>query len=209
MGRYILGLHSGHNASACIGDESGLIYAIQEERLTGEKNYWGTPKNAIRACLRRVGATPADLVAVAHGSIAAICKYHSRDDVLRAYGRQKSLLGKFRQRIAVPLFIKLRPNWGQDRLRADLAAVGLGNVETTYHDHHACHAATAYYGLRCITVGKIPRTHLRRRRRRALHFGPRHGGWRRPRCRHDSVGQFARRTVFLDHLWHGLRAAGA
>ena len=148
MGRYILGLHSGHNASACIGDESGLIFAIQEERLTGEKNYWGTPKNAIRACLRQVGATPRDLIAVAHGSIQSLCRYHSRDDVLRAYTRQKSLLGKFRQRIAVPLFIKLRPNWGQDRLHADLAGEGLADVEITHHDHHTTHAATAYYGLR-------------------------------------------------------------
>ena len=56
MGRYILGLHSGHNASACIGERSGLIYAIQEERLTGEKNYWGTPKQAIQACLAGLSA---------------------------------------------------------------------------------------------------------------------------------------------------------
>ncbi len=154
LGRFILGLHSGHNASACIGDESGLIYAVQEERLTGEKNYWGTPKNAIQACLRHVGASPRDLIAVAHGSIAAICRYHSREDVLRSYGRQKSLLGKFRQRIAVPLFIKLRPNWGQDRLQAELAGEGLGDVEIAYHDHHTCHAATAYYGLRSDSAGR-------------------------------------------------------
>ena len=43
------------NASACIGDRSGIIYAIQEERLIGEKNYWGTPRLAIAACLRHVG----------------------------------------------------------------------------------------------------------------------------------------------------------
>ncbi|HEY2147460.1 MAG TPA: carbamoyltransferase N-terminal domain-containing protein, partial [Pirellulales bacterium] len=148
MKRFILGLHSGHNASACIGDESGLLFAIQEERLTGEKNYWGTPKNAIRACMSRVNAAPRDLIAVAHGSVQAFCAYHSRDDVLRAYSRQKSLLGKFRQRIAVPLFIKFRPNWGQERLASDLAEVGLGEVERTHHDHHWGHAATAYYGLR-------------------------------------------------------------
>ena len=38
---------------ACIGDESGLIYAVQEERLNGEKNYWGFPQLAIQACLDR------------------------------------------------------------------------------------------------------------------------------------------------------------
>jgi carbamoyltransferase len=145
---YILGLHSGHNASACIGDESGLIYAVQEERLRGEKNYWGTPTEAMHACLRHVGARVGDLSVIAHGSVQALCRYHSRDDVLRAYGRQKSVLGKLRQRIAVPLFIKLRPNWGQDRLKVDLASAGFGDVALSFHDHHTTHAATAYYGLR-------------------------------------------------------------
>ncbi len=148
MRRYILGVHSGHNSSACIGDESGPVFAIQEERLNGEKNYWGTPKNAIRACLEHVGATPRDLMAVAHGGIQALCRYHSRDDVLRAYRRQNSLMGKFRQRIAVPLFMKFRPNWGQERLTADLAEEGVADVERVHHDHHTAHAATAYYGLR-------------------------------------------------------------
>ena len=85
MGRYILGLHSGHNASACIGDRSGIIYAVQEERLRGEKNYWGTPTQVIAACLDHVDAKPSDLSAVAHGGVQALCNYHSRDDVLKAF----------------------------------------------------------------------------------------------------------------------------
>lgn len=148
MGRYILGLHSGHNASACIGDQSGLIYAIQEERLTGEKNYWGTPKLAIQACLDHVGAKPRDLSVVAHGSIQAVCNYHSRTDVLDAYRRQKTVMGKLRQRIAVPLLIALKSNWGQDRLQAHLAECGLADVPRAFYDHHLTHAATAFYGLR-------------------------------------------------------------
>jgi len=148
MGRFILGLHTGHNASACIGDESGLLYAIQEERLTGEKNYWGTPKKSIQACLDFVGAKPADLSVVAHGSKLALCKYHSREDVLNAYRRQSTVVGKLRQRLAVPLMIALRPNWGQELLAADLASCGLGEVNRVHYDHHYTHAATAYYGLR-------------------------------------------------------------
>ncbi|HEX3999283.1 MAG TPA: carbamoyltransferase C-terminal domain-containing protein [Pirellulales bacterium] len=146
--RFILGLHSGHNASACIGDESGLIYAVQEERLRGEKNYWGTPTRAMVACLRHVGAATADQLSIAHGGNQAICKYHSRDDVLRAYRRRKSVWGQFRQRIAVPFVIGLRPNWGQQRLKAALAAADFGSVPLSFHDHHTTHAATAYYGLR-------------------------------------------------------------
>ncbi len=150
----ILGLHSGHNASACIGDESGLIYAVQEERLRGEKNYWGTPTEAMQACLQRVGASPADLAVIAHGSHQALCRYHSRDDVLLAYRRQKSVIGKLRQRIAIPLFIAIRPTWGQERLKSDLANAGFANVPLSFHDHHTTHAATAYYGLRTSPAEK-------------------------------------------------------
>ena len=148
MSKFILGLHSGHNASACIGSGGKLLYAIQEERLCGEKNYWGYPRRAVDACLQHVGAKPADLLAIAHGGVQTLCKYHSREDVLNAYRRQDTMLGKLRQRIAVPLMIALKPDYGQDRLAAHLTEHGLGGVPRRHYDHHHTHAATAYFGLR-------------------------------------------------------------
>ena len=41
--KIILAVHAGHNASALIGNQNGIQYAIQEERLRGEKNFWGFP----------------------------------------------------------------------------------------------------------------------------------------------------------------------
>ena len=148
MSKFILGLHSGHNASACIGACGKLLYAIQEERLCGEKNYWGYPRRAIDACLKYVDAKSTDLAAIAHGGIQTLCNYHSREDVLNAYRRQDTMLGKLRQRIAVPLMIALKPDYGQDRLAAHLAEHGLGGVPRRHYDHHHTHAATAYFGLR-------------------------------------------------------------
>lgn len=148
MGRYILGLHASHNASACIGDESGLIHAVQEERLCGEKNYWGFPRLAIQACLDRVGCKPADLLATAYGSNQVLCRYHSRDDVIHAYRRQSTLAGKLRQRVVVPLVSSVRPNFGQGKLRTHLAEAGFPDAPVSHHDHHLTHAATAYFGLR-------------------------------------------------------------
>lgn len=148
MGRYILGLHASHNASACIGDESGLIHAVQEERLCGEKNYWGFPRLAIQACLDRVGCKPADLLATTYGSNQVLCRYHSRDDVIHAYRRQSTLAGKLRQRVVVPLVSSVRPNFGQGKLRTLLAEAGFPDAPVSHHDHHLTHAATAYYGLR-------------------------------------------------------------
>lgn len=148
MSQYILALHAGHNASACIGDESGLLFAIQEERLVREKNYWGFPAQAIQACLDHVGATVDDVALIAYGGKLVLSRYHSREDVIESYDRQTSLSGKLRQRYLMPLAITLMPDYGQDRLKKDLKDVGLGNVEVQHFDHHLGHAATAYYGLR-------------------------------------------------------------
>ncbi len=148
MSRYILGIQASHNASACIGDESGLIHAVQEERLCGEKNYWGFPKAAIQACLDRVSIGPGDLLAVAHGGNQVICRYHSRDDVIHAYRRQATLVGKLRQRVVVPLVTSVHRNFGQAQLKAELGEAGFPDRPVSYHDHHLAHAATAYYGLR-------------------------------------------------------------
>jgi carbamoyltransferase len=144
MGRYILAIHAGHNASALIGDPSGIRHAVQEERLNGEKNYWGLP----RACMKAVGARPEDLAAVVYGSRQVISRYHSRDDVLNAYRRQETILGKLRQRVAMPLLIAMKPDLGQDKLREYLEEIGLGRVPLSFYGHHETHAATAYYGLR-------------------------------------------------------------
>jgi carbamoyltransferase len=151
LARYILGLHASHNASACIGDESGLLYAIQEERLSGEKNYWGFPRLAVQACLDRVGIQASDLLATTYGGNQVICRYHSRDDVMHAFRRQSTVAGRLRQRVAVPLIAAVRPNFGQGRLKALLAEAGFRDTTVSHHDHHLAHAATAYYGLRTST----------------------------------------------------------
>lgn len=148
MGQFVLGLHAGHNASACIGDQTGIIYAIQEERLCGEKNYWGFPARAVQACLNHVGASPKDVATIAYGGIQVLCSYHSREDVLRAYRRQREFFGRIRQRYVVPLAVAVLPKYGQKELAEHLRNAGLANVPLIHYDHHYGHAATAYYGLR-------------------------------------------------------------
>jgi len=148
LGKYVLGIHGGHNASACIGDAEGIRFSIQEERLVGEKNYWGFPTNAIQTCLAEVGAEPSDLAGVAYGSQMVLAHYHSRDDVMRSYARQLTPQGKVRQRVLMPVRLATKPDWHQETLDAPLAALGLGSVPRTHWDHHPTHAATAYYGLR-------------------------------------------------------------
>ena len=148
MSKFILAVRSGHNASACIGDASGLLYGIQEERLVGEKNFWGFPREAIRACMAQVGARPSDLVAVTTGEQQILSRYHSREDILKAYQRHDSLPGRVRQRVIMPLVMNNYLTYGQPKYRRMLRELGLGDVDTTFWGHHQSHAATAYYGLR-------------------------------------------------------------
>jgi len=131
-----------------VGDASGVIYAIQEERLCGEKNFWGFPKLSIKACLNSMGASLSDVVGLAYGGNSVLCRYHSREDVIESYRRQETLTGKLRQRVAMPILTTLRSNYGQGKLRQLLDENGLADLEVVHYDHHLSHAATAYYGLR-------------------------------------------------------------
>ncbi|MBK8169287.1 MAG: hypothetical protein IPK60_02950 [Sandaracinaceae bacterium] len=148
MKRYVLSLHAGHNSAAAIGDETGLLYAIQEERLTGEKNFWGFPRRSLQWCMDQVGASPSDLISIAYGGKQVLSRYHSRADILNGYKRAMTNYGKLRQRVAMPIVLRLSPEMNQNVVRRDLASMGLGDVPIVHYDHHFTHAATAYYGLR-------------------------------------------------------------
>lgn len=148
LSQLILALHAGHNSSAVIGDETGVLYAVQEERLRGEKNYWGFPSQSLRSCLEHVGAKSKDLAAVVYGGRQAFVRYHARDDVLKAYRRQAKPLGKLRQRVLMPVVLKLEPEYGQSDVARSLAELGLSGPPFRTFDHHTCHAASAHFGLR-------------------------------------------------------------
>lgn len=148
MRKYILAIHAGHNASALIGDENGVLYAVQEERLNGEKNYWGFPKKSIQACLAQANIKPAEVSQVVFGAHQLVTRYHSREDVLDSYARQDTLTGTIRQRLIVPFVLKLHKTFGQKEVLAELKKLGFEKDWVTFYDHHGSHAATAYYGLR-------------------------------------------------------------
>jgi len=148
MSKHILGIHVGHNASAIIGNEEGILFGIQEERLNGEKNYWGFPELAISACLEHVGKKPSDIYSVVFGRNQIFSRYHSREDVIYSYSRQDSLAGKFRQRYLMPWALKFSPNYGRAKVEKKFEELGFQKHLLNYFDHHTTHAATAYYGLR-------------------------------------------------------------
>lgn len=148
MSEYILAIHAGHNASALIGTKDGILYAVQEERLTGEKNYWGFPEKAVQACLSRGGIQANQVQQVVFGSNQLVIRYHDKEDVLNSYARQDTVVGKVRQRIIVPFVLKINKRFGQDEALEKLINLGFDEKKITFYDHHSSHGAAAYFGLR-------------------------------------------------------------
>ena len=54
---FILGIHDGHNSGACIFENGKLVIALNEERITRNKNEYGFPIKSINLCLKKSGIT--------------------------------------------------------------------------------------------------------------------------------------------------------
>lgn len=61
MARYVLGVHSGHDSSACIIKDDSILYAIEKERLTRKKHDSGDPTECIEYLLEATEILPRDI----------------------------------------------------------------------------------------------------------------------------------------------------
>jgi carbamoyltransferase len=139
----ILGVHDGHNASACLLDGGRLVACIQEERLVGQKNYWGLPERSIERILRdhRLSAADIDRVAVA--------SLHTPQpaDVLERYkGLRLPLRSQAVEWLAAtPVYSAYKRRVASLRTK-NLVRLGFREDRIGRVEHHTCHAAAAYYG---------------------------------------------------------------
>src|SRR5208283_2733552 len=58
---YVLGIHDGHNASACLLKDGEVIAYVSEERFSRIKNQRGFPAQSISWCLQQEGITGSDV----------------------------------------------------------------------------------------------------------------------------------------------------
>lgn len=65
----ILGIHDGHNASACLVKDGRVIAALSEERLTNIKNFTGFPAQAIDRIIKFTKTDPSAISGVAVSSL--------------------------------------------------------------------------------------------------------------------------------------------
>jgi carbamoyltransferase len=151
----ILGIHDGHNSSACLLVDGKIQYCLQEERLTNIKNYAGFPTRSVRAILKAadVNLADIDIIACSSKELGTQC---GRDELIKGYKAQKrfsyrrvknyilyTLLSLFKRTKTYSIFKKAR-NQYRIRFLNEIGNYSFGKVQ--FLDHHLCHAASAYYG---------------------------------------------------------------
>ena len=169
----ILGVSDHHNASVALLNEGRIVGALQEERLSRDKNFWGFPSKAIKSILEIHNLTidKIDHIAFAgHRHFVHEKNYsrldHHRDfqnlletdfwDCLR--GRYSLTGKKVKDIVEAKILNLLHKGEGGDtrkvfirekEKRIRLLSSHFPNVpipRLSFIDHHTCHFAAAYHG---------------------------------------------------------------
>src|SRR5215472_2853291 len=157
----VLGVNETHCATAAVLRDGRIVGCASEERFTRLKNDAGYPRLAIDALLAELALTPADvdLVALA-GARAAPREWLNRVLHDEAYAREYyGVSWPSPRRTLVKRVRKLGAKFGmidasrgkfgisqRERLGFVTEHLGIAASRIVCLDHHACHAAAAYYG---------------------------------------------------------------
>lgn len=141
----ILGIHDGYNSCAALIVDGRPIVVVQEERLTGVKNFAGFPHQAVKEVLRlgQCDAAQIDFIALNGQHIGVPV---NGADLLRKFEGYTSGWGKMRRLARSTIANDVYRRWAAQRRIAEVAAAGLDVARVKLVEHHAAHAAAAYYG---------------------------------------------------------------
>ena len=84
MEKFYLGISLGFNSSACVySSERGLVSAISQERLNGEKNTKELPFDAMLECIKEAGTKTIEAIAISHYE-------NITDEYFERYGKREA-----------------------------------------------------------------------------------------------------------------------
>ena len=157
----VLGISETHCATAAILRDGVVIGCASEERFTRLKNDAGYPRLAVEALLRETGLGARDVDVVALAGRQAYARewmnrvLHDADYARAYYGVRLEPpargLGKRVRKLGarVGLADRARGKFeldGAERLGLVTGHLGIARERVVTYDHHACHAAAAYFG---------------------------------------------------------------
>lgn len=163
--RLILGLSDSHDAGAALLRDGVLIAAANEERFTRKKMQWGYPARSIEAVLDCAGVKASEIDAIAIAGSTKLGAVPINNDfsqengevttaqkLVEALDRLPLLPHLMRSDASVAAYRYLMPLLAGGRnatIMASMREIGARSEvaqRLKTHDHHACHAASAWYG---------------------------------------------------------------
>jgi carbamoyltransferase len=147
----ILGIHDGHNGTACLYDDGKIVAMVSEERFSRRKNQSGFPTLATQWLVEKYDITPdnLDLVAVA-GLVTPMQEFGKQEG---PWYRVASTMSKvvpskiMTSEALVKPYIALR-GVGKPRLKQlarQLAPYHIPESKIRLVEHHTCHAHASYW----------------------------------------------------------------
>lgn len=140
----ILGIHDGHDASACLLRDGEIILGSAEERRLNVKNFSGTPRESINALFARTGVKPSDVDLVAIGcrirtrALTGVSAKH-----IHHAGYLFASFGRYQWSTSLGQWMLSKRGKRQDLFNF-LNEIGV-SAPNIVLDHHQTHAACAYY----------------------------------------------------------------
>src|SRR5688572_18891258 len=148
-----LGIHFGHDAAVSVCSPDGVLFSLQEERVSRIKHHFGFPRLAIAAALEHCGLARGDVRLVAFTSSQSLFADRERAWIVPAEGERQPLTPDpaAAERLA-RMRDKVRRTWNEFAERHWCEHVGfmrdLGLLDehaVHYHvAHHRAHAASAF-----------------------------------------------------------------
>lgn len=150
----ILGINDGHDSGVCLVDDGKITYASNEERFARKKFYWGFPHGALKNLFE---FTKTDPSTIEHIAIAGIAKFEEENTYtfdafamtgLRRHGEK--IARALRPIAESKFFARAVRTFGQlsreplSHFEKIFKDIGI-KAPITFHDHHLCHAASAYF----------------------------------------------------------------
>lgn len=152
----VLGIHEGHNSSACLLKDGQVVSYLQEERLSRIKNKTGFPVLAIKRILKDANINVLKLDAIAFAGISRVYSFSDENRTNSNYSKEtwaKLIISCLKQRL---YFFIRKTRWYKNRKKKKNLKERLGFFKKNiglpsatcfvdFFDHHLSHAASAFY----------------------------------------------------------------
>ena len=162
----VLGLNTGHNASAALLKDGEIVSAVQEERIVRLKNYRGFPSNSVNFVLSDSNLQLSDIDLVVYSSgppvfltgisqeISGIAQkfVYSIGDVstriLNSLEYHIPPLTTVKNSLLAPYHNAIRLKLGFNMLNQLANSLQKSKEDILYADHHTCHAFSSVFGFK-------------------------------------------------------------